>query len=426
MLKPEIVDYAICYLVGKNYSEIVAYRYPDEEAGSERLTVLRCGAVHDTDEGFLIDDPIDNPKMLDRIPVLFGEPLVEERDDGRIVLFADVLAAVLYFASRQEEINNRGIRDGHGRFIGGKSYLARNDLIATPVLDMYASFLRNLLRIPNHESGIRLVHLTHDIDVPWYPYTLFSGLKSTIASIVKRRQHAFTPLLNALGRPEHDPAYTFPQIVDADRCVAANCKGDTEVTYFIKVGGNHKPQDSAVYYQQRAATRLLTYLETSGCNFGLHASYEAGLNPYLVHEEKKRLEKWLEMGITRNRNHYLGSLEPEDVRELENAGFKDDYTMGYADLAGFRLGTCRAIRWVDSAQGRLSDVTMHPLTIMDCSLLSSNYMNLSLEEAFDYCRILIDETACYFGELTLLWHNQSFVEGALTKVLFDKIATYIC
>ena len=146
--------------------------------------------------------------------------------------------------------------------------------------------------------------------------------------------------------------------------------------------------------------------------FGLHASYQAGLSPTEVVKERKILEMQVEEPIRFNRNHYLTSREPEDLDQLEAAGITDDFTMGYADVSGFRLGTARPVRWINPVTRRISTLRLHPLLIMDCSLDEPKYMGLDYPAALNYCSRLIDQVYDTGGEVVLLWHNTSFEEPA--------------
>jgi hypothetical protein len=101
--------------------------------------------------------------------------------------------------------------------------------------------------------------------------------------------------------------------------------------------------------------------------------------------------------------------------------------MGYADMAGFRLGTCRPVRWIDPQTRAVSALTLHSLTIMDCSLTDERYMNLDFDEAFEYAVNLINQTKKHHGEVVLLWHNSSLAEGNIFphKKLYKKLINYI-
>nr|WP_305257671.1 hypothetical protein [Parabacteroides goldsteinii] len=99
------------------------------------------------------------------------------------------------------------------------------------------------------------------------------------------------------------------------------------------------------------------------------------------------------------------------MTHLEAAGITDDFTMGYADVAGFRLGTSYPVRWINPVTRRLSSILLHPLTIMDCTLEEKKYMGLNYEEALAYSLNLIEQVKNTGGELTLLWHNTSAQEN---------------
>ena len=122
---------------------------------------------------------------------------------------------------------------------------------------------------------------------------------------------------------------------------------------------------------------------------------------------KKHLDKIAKKQCSYNRSHFLNTREPEDMQALIDAGITDDFTLGYAGIAGFRLGTCRAVRWINPTKQQLTPLTLHPLTIMDGSLTDKRYMFMNAHEAYEYCVRLINMVENWNGELVLLWHNTS-------------------
>ena len=79
--------------------------------------------------------------------------------------------------------------------------------------------------------------------------------------------------------------------------------------------------------------------------------------------------------------------------------------MGYADVVGFRLGTCRPVKFINPNTRLLTELTLHPLVLRDLTLSDQRYMALEQDEAEHIAHDLIRTTARYNGELTLLWHN---------------------
>jgi hypothetical protein len=109
------------------------------------------------------------------------------------------------------------------------------------------------------------------------------------------------------------------------------------------------------------------------------------------------------------------------MQRLADAGYTDDFTMGFADQAGFRLQTSRAIRWINPKSMQLTSLTLHPLLIMDCTLSNSNYMNLDQEEAYFLCERLIEKVKLHHGDLCLLWHNSNPAGNSWHESLYMQI-----
>lgn len=363
-------------------------------------------------------------KLTDDIPLLFGEAK-EEMIGDTLVLRADLVASTYFLITRYEEMIRRDMRDEHGRFPGKQSLPYKAGFLHRPVVEEYGLYLRNKLRqlgLQLHEEkpGIRQIYLTHDVDAPFYCRSWRNVIRE-----IKNGENIITALKIKNGNLESDPFYTFPKLfAENEKLVTALGKDRCKVICFFKAGGN-SVQDKPVYKLiGKDIKNLFALCDQFQVEIGLHSSYQAGNNPELIVKEKKKLESAIKKEIKLNRHHFLSFREPEHTAFLQKAGIFEDFTLGYADVAGFRLGTCRSVRWINPATRKLTSFLLHPLTIMECSLSEKKYMGLSYEEALAYSLGLINQTATHKGDLVLLWHNTAFAEHKadyLNKLYTDLI-----
>lgn len=355
--------------------------------------------------------PLDE---IEGVPLLFGEGKVM-RNGGQIIIYADIIASAYFLITRYEECLNHQDRDQYGRLIGKRSLPYRAGFMMRPIVDEYGRLLRGWLREAGNDAVeppalFQHLYLTHDIDEIWQWDNLYRAFRTFIKRAICRKPNIFESLKAWYSYKANDKIYTFPWIAELDletrrRIGAEKCTS----VYFVKGGGN-SAFDNAYYKKIRRTKNLVCYLKASGAVFGIHTSMSAGQQPREILQEIKRLEYILEEKVTWNRNHYLCSREPEDMEYLVAAGITDDFTMGYADVAGFRLGTCRAVRWIDPLKKELTSLKLHPLTVMEGTLDAEQYMNLNEKEAFSVICKMLETTREYHGEAVLLWHNTAVAE----------------
>ena len=146
-----------------------------------------------------------------------------------------------------------------------------------------------------------------------------------------------------------------------------------------------------------------------------------------ISSEKKALESFTETRITYNRNHFLNNREPDDLEMLIAAGITDDFSMGYADIAGFRLGTCRPVQWINPRSRSLTPLVLHSLTVMDVTLSEKRYMFMNAHDALQYCKSLIKTVERFNGEISLLWHNNTVENNASLyhRQLYKDLLNYL-
>lgn len=343
-------------------------------------------------------------KQVEAIPLLFGDPMICTEKE-KIIAHADIIASTFFLITRYEEYVCPDVRDRHGRFIGKESLPYRAGFLDRPIVEEYGKLLRSWLRkagIPVTEPKPRFsqIYLTHDVDIPWVKFTFWHAVKHCMSRLIKMHKIETYPFTNLLGRVELDPRYTFDDLIQADQTVSG-----AQSIYFIKSGGQYAPYDAGIYIDTKPFGTLREKLRNSGATLGYHVSYEAGMKPEMISAEVKKLRKILSNDVRCSRNHYLASREPADLYQLLQNGIADDFTMAYADAAGFRLGTCRAVNWIDPVTMQITELRLHPLTIMDCTLTGKSYMGLNEEESHAYGEHLIMQTYMYGGEIDLLWHN---------------------
>lgn len=426
----EAIEYILRFLLrDDNLLQYVGYTDNKNDWHKYKVVVVPSGFFCNSTYGKPESIPHYPLPTYHNLPVIYGKAHIEE-SDGAIICHIDVVASAYFLISRYEEfVNSNSNRDEHGRYVGRNSLPARHNFIHRPIVEEYGELLCNLLQqqgmtITPTPQKINNTYLTHDVDFITH-YHRIRGVLGGIKRALTGGNDKIKQIILAQKDILQDPAYTFPWIVSTDNRLPGAKK-----IYFFKAADKSKSFDYPQYNLQGKDVRHLFNLIKNATNLeiGLHYSYASGSNPLLIHNELNRLQNSVpEYPIISGRHHYLRSLQPQDMEILIKEGITDDYTMGYADIAGFRLGTCRAVRFINPATRELTNLILHPLTVMDCTLSDPKYMNLSENEAFDTTKQLIDATRRHNGDLCLLWHNTIFTTPASYHTsLYDKIIKHLC
>ena len=296
---------------------------------------------------------------LEGTPILFGTPSISQSKD-LVVIKADLVASAFYLLSRYEErINHR--RDHHGRFSSIESILTKENLLERPVVDEYGVILRTALRSvgvnipePKHEMAVTL---THDVDVPFVYRSFISILGG-----IKRGE--FKTLFKSLFKTlENNPFFTFPWLLEQD----ARLENARKI-YFLRSPLFPEYYDRPyLRIDSRDMRALIKTLQNHNVELGLHVSYASAEHLELVKQEKESIEKVIGKPLVANRNHYLRLTSNNQLDALIEAGIKEDFTIGFAEMPGFRLGTCRPVKYINPYTLEVTDLTLHPLTMMDGS-----------------------------------------------------------
>ena len=335
-----------------------------------------------------------------------------EKHGKTLVIRTDLIYNTFFFISRAEELLNHQ-RDEHGRFCARYSILGHGNRLQIPIIDEYAHILMKHLELDMPAPRYSHIYLTHDIDT----ISQYRHLRGFLGGIYRGE---ISQALNALTDIRRDPVYTFPWLIEQDAKVPT-----AEIIYFVK-HTRGKGYDYPQYNLQGTDFQhLKTSLLKSGARLGIHSSYYGVDNGLKITDTRLNSSdsKCSETKVTSplsfilhpssngrilHRSHYL-RCSIDNMQALADAGITDDFTMAFPDQAGFRLQTSRPVRWINPKTYTLTPLTLHPLTVMDCTLSNTNYMNLQTEdEAYFFCEQLFDKVRQYAGDITLLWHNSIF------------------
>lgn len=406
----ETIRYLIRYLIRSEVPEeiykSIGYTSEEEKFGLYKVVIVASPFFSDGTYGKTSSLPTLPLPELEGVPVLFGEPRIEQRGDTWII-YADLVAGAYFLMTRYEEMVRPEVHDEHGRFPGKESLPYRAGFIKRPVVDLYGLILRKILRkagfpIEKVDQHFHNFYLTHDVDVPFK----YRTWRSVLRALIKNRNLKEAWDVKT-GKLSWDPYYKFPEMFYKFEYFKARVPFPCHCIMFFRSGGHTKHDRPHYSFKSKDMRTLLKFCEEMGVEMGLHASYEAGGDPSLIAKERERLCDILGKEIRWNRHHFLRSRRPEDMEALISAGITEDFTMGYADIAGFRLGTSREVRWINPHTRQLTPLVLHPLLIMDCTLSERKYMHLKFSEALLYSIELLHETISVGGEPTLLWHNTS-------------------
>jgi len=154
--------------------------------------------------------------------------------------------------------------------------------------------------------------------------------------------------------------------------------------------------------------RIAERVVAAGGELGVHGGYYRFNDPAGYRESREVVDNTLGIKAVGIRNHYLRFSFPDTWLAQEAAGYRYDATFGWADRPGARDGQIFPFRPVDPTNGRMLDLTVLPLTVMDVTLF--RYLRLEGAAALDAAWQAIAPIIEQGGLVSLLWHNNYFDE----------------
>jgi len=388
LIPAETVNYIIEFLLMQPNRNLIEY---SEVPTSAAITIIPASEINE--------------------PVLPSNIRVTKKG-ANIIIHDDIITSTFFLLSRYDEYRQPDAVDKFHRFLSSRSFLGSHGLLQTPIVDLYTKFIYKLLNqpIPEREQHI---YLTHDIDTISHYHRLVGFCGGIYRSIFKRYEtHESIPtILASACNIKNDPAYNFQQISEIDSTFVGRTTQKNEIIYFIKPNRARNRYDRPAY--------CLSSVPKLNGTIGFHSLYETFDNVLLLTKRNA-----VNIPHKYHRSHYLRILPPTQMHHYINAGITDDFSICYADIPGFRLGTTRPSMAINPATGQVLPLTLHPLSIMDTTLIDPRYLNLDYSHSLELCLSICNTIKRHQGDITLLFHNNSFANpiiGPLYTELLSRI-----
>lgn len=313
----------------------------------------------------------------------------------------DIFAASFYLLSRYEEYLPH-VKDEFGRYVGTESLAYRSEFLHQPVVDIWAYFFRDALQLSfeAYEFKKRTYNVLPIIDVPMAYYYKDKGLLRTFGSTIKDlyrlRLRDFYKRYLVMAGFQRDPYDTFKWIITKQKQYA------TKFVVFFLIG-EYSTYDKNIHINNKHFASLIKWV-ADYCRVGLKISYFALEDPKILKSEKQKMESVINYNVEIARSSFSKLNIPESYRNLIELEIKQDFTMGYINLLGFRAGTCTPFQFYDLDYEVQTPLQVNSFHMFDSALLKK----ASLLDKKEEMQRLMLEIKKVDGMFTPVFHNHSF------------------
>ncbi|HLN21654.1 MAG TPA: hypothetical protein VK213_11230 [Bacteroidales bacterium] len=401
------------YIAGILLGEILGLQW---EITSDKRKIRKCpvinyssenieGALSIIPEGLLMETGIHSKDV--KVSTWKGLPVFFPKEQGDIPF--DIFSASFFLVSRYEEYLDHE-PDGHGRFRHTSSIASRNGFLGIPVVDLWTRELaRCLLKkfrsltFRRHEFQSVIV-IDSDHESSNSSGNILSSITGRLSG--KHRKSSY---------PENDIPDSFSYIfkkVD---------KKSLSLKFFFAVGDRSK-HDKNPSWKNTDYRSLIFKIAARSCT-GICTSYFV-LEKKLAADEVMRMENIVGGKVSASRFHSQRFFFPHSFRILQQAGIKEDYSMGYPDEPGFRAGIARSFYFYDLPEEKQTTLRIYPFQFMDEILLKPGS---NIEEALKAMEEIIDQARNVGGLFISAWHIHGFINNGLgdgVKNIFERMLQY--
>ena len=308
----------------------------------------------------------------------------------------DIFSASFYLLSRYEEYLPH-VKDLHGRFPPKESLAYQSGFLQQPVVDMWAFKLREKLkeRFPDLEYKKRMYSYTSVIDVTTSHCFAHRGfvrsMAGTLLDIASFKLRRVAKRVNVWFNPKKDPFNNFGYLINLHKKFKVKSMFFFQFASYSTYDKNVSPNNNKF--------RFLIKSIADYSAVALAASYSSFDNNLLLKSEKKRLSDVINRDVNSSRMRYNRVDIPNTYRNLIDAEFTDDYTMGYTHEIGFRAGTCTPFYFYDINLELRQPIRVNPFCFHDYALKSM----ASKEEILEKISTLHQRVKSVNGDFTTIF-----------------------
>lgn len=345
-------------------------------------------------------------------------------ENGHLVFFQteggalgyDPFAMAFFLVSRYEEYLPF-TADQHARFPHTESLAYEKDFLDIPLVNHLVQRIKELLlrHYPDMEFKEPEYSFLPTVDIDIAYAHLGKGFLRTYGAmaklLLKGNLYEIKQRMRSMQGKSADPFDNFDFLNKAFK------QHNLKPIYFI-LAGDPGPHDRNLSVNHKKVAALLCGL-SENADIGVHPSYRSGDDPARVKTEIDRIGKTIGHDISQSRQHYVRMKFPDTYRILIENGIKDDYSMGYASISGFRASIASPFNFYDLEADMETELRIHPFMFMDSTL--DDYMHLDPVDYLSSVIPIIEEVKAIKGNLCGIWHNYAMADDKAKKQAFLDI-----
>ncbi|MEO6221342.1 MAG: polysaccharide deacetylase family protein [Ginsengibacter sp.] len=313
----------------------------------------------------------------------------------------DIFSATFYLLSRYEEYLPH-IKDKYGRYDHPQSLASTIGFLKIPLVNKWLEFFAGYIqsKFAGFQIKKKASHFfpTYDVDIAFeWRYKGFIRNTGQLLTLLMRQDYKkITQAFKILDGKIKDPFDNF------DYFEKLHEQLNLHPAYFFLVSKNNTKYDKNISPFRKKMKALIQQLAKK-TNIGLHSSYYSSQNEKTLKGEKFLLEEITGNTIQKSRQHYLRFDLPGTYRQLIDAGIKDEYSMGYGSVNGFRASYANSFFWYDIDREEKTNLIVHPFCYMDSN--SIFHKKLTAQESFEELMYYYNTCTQVNGTFISIVHN---------------------
>lgn len=318
----------------------------------------------------------------------------------------DIFSASFYLLTRYEEFLPHE-KDMYGRYAHENSLAYKEGFLQLPLVNLWLSEFVKIIKqkfpsFSGQHSAFSFLP-TYDVDIA-YAYK-HKPVTTQLAGIAKEllgfKWSELSCRLKVAAGKANDPFDTY------DWLDALHKKYGLHPLYFFLLAEQRKGYDKNIN-PHSAGLQQLVKATSKKYETGIHPSWQSGDDVHLLTNEIGLLQSIMMKPVIKSRQHYIRMVLPETYRLLIANGIKEDHSMGYGSINGFRASVASSFYWYDLAKDTQSKLLIRPFCYMEAnSFFEQHYF---AEHAAEELQQYHDVVKSVNGELITIFHNHFITE----------------